>query len=172
MHRFATPADAPALAELVNSVYRAPHTGWKTETAILHGPRIDVHAVQDILNTSVILVFPQQGPQIEACVNLERHQTYAYLGLLCVRQDLQDQGYARRVLQHAEQFIRTSWQLAEVRMTVIAQRRELIAYYQRRGYQLTGETQPFPYDDPSLGTPQRPDLHFAVLQKTLANPPE
>lgn len=168
MHRLATLDDAPALAELVNSVYRAPHTGWKTETAILTGPRIDAEGIHKILNqpNNVILVFPPQGT-LEACVNLERHEHYAYLGLLCVRADLQNQGYAKRVLQHAESFVQNTWQLGEVRMTVIAQRTKLIAYYQRRGYDLTEQTQPFPYNDPSLGTPKRPDLYFAVLRKGL-----
>ena len=43
----------------------------------------------------------------------------------------------------------------------------LIAWYERRGYALTGETKPFPYDDPLFGLPQRPDLEFVVLEKRL-----
>ena len=52
-------------------------------------------------------------------------------------------------------------------MTVVNHRDTLIAWYQRRGYQLTGELQPFPYDDTRFGTPRRPDLAFAVLEKAL-----
>jgi hypothetical protein len=53
-------------------------------------------------------------------------------------------------------------------MTVIAQRTELIAWYERRGYAPTGETQPFPYGDPHFGLPKRKDLYFVVLRKPLS----
>lgn len=52
-------------------------------------------------------------------------------------------------------------------MTVIIQRAELIAWYERRGYRLTGERRPFPLDDPRFGLPLRRDLGFAVLEKRL-----
>jgi ribosomal protein S18 acetylase RimI-like enzyme len=53
-------------------------------------------------------------------------------------------------------------------MTVIQVRESLIAWYERHGYRRTGETEPFPYGDESVGTPMRPDLHFVVLEKSLA----
>jgi hypothetical protein len=52
-------------------------------------------------------------------------------------------------------------------MTVIAQRRDLIAWYQRRGWHPTGERRPFPYDDPRFGLPLRDDLLFMVLAKEI-----
>jgi hypothetical protein len=51
-------------------------------------------------------------------------------------------------------------------MTVIHGRTELIAYYQRKGYALTGERRPFPMDDERFGLPKR-ELEFVVLTKTL-----
>ena len=52
-------------------------------------------------------------------------------------------------------------------MTVIANRGELIAWYERRGYVLTGERRPFPLDDPRFGLPKTRDLAFVVLEKPL-----
>jgi hypothetical protein len=52
-------------------------------------------------------------------------------------------------------------------LTVIAQRLDLIAWYERRGYVRTGERRPFPYDDERFGIPLRPDLEFAVFRKPL-----
>jgi hypothetical protein len=46
-------------------------------------------------------------------------------------------------------------------------RETLIAWYRRRGYRETGETEPFPYGDDRFGTPLRNDLHFVVLAKDL-----
>jgi hypothetical protein len=52
-------------------------------------------------------------------------------------------------------------------MTVVAIRDTLIAWYQRRGYALTGETRPWPYEDERFGQPGRDDLSFVVLEKAL-----
>jgi hypothetical protein len=54
-------------------------------------------------------------------------------------------------------------------MTVIRQREMLIAWYERRGYRRRDEIIPFPYDDPSVGTPLRDDLQLVVLEKSLVS---
>jgi hypothetical protein len=56
-------------------------------------------------------------------------------------------------------------------MTVIVQRDDLIAWYRRRGYEPTGEHEPFPYDDERYGRPRRDDLRFAVLEKPFPRGP-
>ena len=53
-------------------------------------------------------------------------------------------------------------------MTVVDLRPELIGWYQRRGYQLTGEIRPFPYEDQRFGLPKRDDLRFVVLRRRIA----
>lgn len=52
-------------------------------------------------------------------------------------------------------------------MSVVNVRDSLIAWYIRRGYQHTGETEPFPYDDTRFGIPKGNDLHFVVLRKQI-----
>jgi ribosomal protein S18 acetylase RimI-like enzyme len=84
-----------------------------------------------------------------------------------VRPGLQNGGYGRQVLDEAERIARQVWGLVEMRMSVIEQRAELIAWYERRGYARTGEFLPFPYGDERFGLPKRPDLRFAVLAKPL-----
>jgi hypothetical protein len=54
-------------------------------------------------------------------------------------------------------------------MTVVNVRDTLIAWYVRRGYTLTGETEPFPYGDIRFGVPRRDDLHFVILRKRLVD---
>jgi hypothetical protein len=54
-----------------------------------------------------------------------------------------------------------------MRMRVINVRDTLIAWYERRGYALTGETEPFPYGDDRFGRPLRDDLCFVVLERGL-----
>jgi len=73
-----------------------------------------------------------------------------------------------QLLAEAERMARVDWAATTMVMTVIAQRAELIAWYERRGYRRTGETEPFPYGNDRYGIPRRPDLVFAVLAKPLA----
>jgi hypothetical protein len=55
-----------------------------------------------------------------------------------------------------------------VRISVLPQRETLIAWYQRLGYRLTGDTLPFPYGNPRFGLPKRDDLYFVVMERELA----
>ena len=183
--RAARREDAEALSALVNSAYRgdSSRVGWTTEADLLGGQRTDPDALRESIEQGetmgdrVLLVHeavqpsgPAGGsaaPAIDACVQLERHGDEAYLGMFTVRPTLQGGGLGRRLLAGAEQDARRRWGVTAVHMTVIAQRAELIAWYERRGYRATGETAPFPYGDARFGEPLRPDLHFVVLRKVL-----
>src|SRR5688572_32820421 len=88
--------------------------------------------------------------------------------MFAVEPALQASGIGRALLAELERRIEAEQSATRVRMTVIAQRTELIAWYQRRGYALTGEEEPFPYGQPRFGLPRRPDLGFVVLEKPLA----
>ncbi|NBU24797.1 MAG: GNAT family N-acetyltransferase [Gammaproteobacteria bacterium] len=179
--------DADALSALVNSAYRgdSSRVGWTTEADLLGGQRTDPEALREFIaagETSgdrVLLVHdgaaaiaapgaPQTAAAIDACVQLERHGDEAYLGMFTVRPTLQGGGLGRLLLAGAERDARRRWGVTAVHMTVIAQRPELIAWYERRGYRATGETVPFPYGDARFGEPRRDDLHFVVLRKALA----
>ena len=89
-----------------------------------------------------------------------------YLGLLSVRPDRQDQQLGRRLLTAGEEFARARG-ASRLQLTVINVRDTLIAWYQRRGYSLTGEVRPFPYGDDRFGKPRRDDLSFVVLERAL-----
>ena len=183
--RAARREDAEALSALVNSAYRgdSSRVGWTTEADLLGGQRTDPDALRESIEQGetmgdrVLLVHEAVQPSgpaggsaalaIDACVQLERHGDEAYLGMFTVRPTLQGGGLGRRLLAGAEQDARRRWGVTAVHMTVIAQRAELIAWYERRGYRATGETAPFPYGDARFGEPLRPDLHFVVLRKVL-----
>jgi ribosomal protein S18 acetylase RimI-like enzyme len=86
--------------------------------------------------------------------------------MLAVRPGMQDRGLGRILLEHTEAEGRARGARI-ARMTVVGVRASLIAWYERRGYRRTGETQPFPYQDAPFGHPARPDLDFVVLEKNL-----
>ncbi|MFT4253835.1 MAG: GNAT family N-acetyltransferase, partial [Caulobacter sp.] len=106
------------------------------------------------------------GP-ILGCVWLEPAEPGVwYLGMLTIRPDLQDRQLGRALLTAGETFARDRGAV-RMRMTVVHIRDTLIAWYERRGYALTGETRPFPHGDDRFGKPLRDDLAFVVMEKAL-----
>lgn len=169
--RDATLADVDEIVQLVESAYRGETSkaGWTTEADLLAGQRTDAAAVRDLVEApDARLLLAVDGDALLACCQLERRGAdAAYFGMFAVRPGLQGGGLGKLVLAEAERLARDEWRASLMRMTVIAQRRELIAWYERRGYRATGETRPFPYGDERFGLPRRDDLHFVVLAKSL-----
>ena len=172
--RPAREADAAALVALVNSAYRgdSSRAGWTTEADLLGGQRTDEAALREFITggatrgDAVMLVHEDDAGPL-ACVQLERRGERAYLGMLTIRPTAQARGVGRALLTAAERYARDTWGSRAIVMTVIEQRDELIAWYERRGYTRTGRHAPFPYGDPRFGEPKRPDLRFVVLEKVL-----
>jgi ribosomal protein S18 acetylase RimI-like enzyme len=168
-----TPAeddDLDEVAALVNRAYRADE-GWTNEAAYLAGERTSAAALRADLAASpeatlLTLRDEPEGPLL-GLVWLEPAAAEAwYLGMLTVRPDLQDRQLGRRLLEEAEAFA-IAHGARRVRMTVVSVRDTLIAWYERRGYRLNGEREPFPYEDQRFGLPNRPDLEFVVLEKQV-----
>jgi ribosomal protein S18 acetylase RimI-like enzyme len=171
--RRANRTDAAAVAALVNSAYRgnSSRVGWTTEADLLGGQRTDPDAILELLAsaTETLLLAEGDGGHLLGSVVLEqRPGDVAYLGMLTVRPDVQAQGLGKALLQWGEEYARNEWGATSIEMTVIRHRKELIAWYERRGYVETGERRPFPAGDPRFGLPRVDDLEFAVLRKELA----
>jgi GNAT superfamily N-acetyltransferase len=167
----ATASAITALVELVNGCYRGDTSrrGWTTEADLLDGQRTDEAAVAALVAEAdgAVLILPGRDG-LRACCHISRaDERCAYLGMLSVRPDLQDAGLGRLLIAAAEDYAVSVLALRRVKMTVIALRSELIAWYGRRGYRMTGVREAFPLDDPRFGLPKRRDLDFAVLEKVL-----
>lgn len=174
MLRQATVADVPTVVALMNLAFRGagPGASWNTEAGYMEGDR-----------TTEALLLEEMAARPEAVLLLQRPDDTAdllgsvwlepaggdvwYLGSLIIDPGRQNAGAGRRLLDAAE-----TWALGRgartIRMKVINVRHTLIAWYVRRGYRLTGEVEPFPYDDQRFGIPKRPDLSFVILDKSLA----
>ena len=169
----AVESEFPAIVALVNSAYRGQgaQAGWTTEAGYIDGQRIDLESLkQDLAEApdAVLLTLRDEadGPLL-GCVWIEPDGDAPdawYLGMLTIRPDLQDRQLGRALLAHSEAFA-AGLGAKRVRMTVVHLRDTLIAWYQRRGYALTGETKPFPVGE-RFGKPQR-ELSFVVLDKAL-----
>ena len=168
--RPATPADIPALVELVTSAYRGDvsRQGWTTEADLLDGARIDPGVLRrDIERPHSVVVLAEREDLLLACAHVAEGDGAGYFGMLSVRPDQQGGGVGKALMSEAERIAREDWKLPAMRMTVIDVRDELIAFYERRGYARTGIKKPFPYGDERFGIPKRDDLRFEILEKAL-----
>ncbi|OIJ24984.1 GNAT family N-acetyltransferase [Nocardioides luteus] len=167
--RDATFSDVDTLVALIESAYRgdASRAGWTTEADLLAGQRTDPEGVREVITApgSRLLVAERAG-EIVACCQLQKREAYAYFGMFSVSPSLQGAGVGKTVIAEAERIAR-EWGAEEIRMTVIRQREDLIAFYERRGFGRTGRFEPFPYGDERFGVPLRDDLEFAELTKRL-----
>jgi len=169
--RTATLADIPALITLVTSAYRgdASRAGWTTEADMLDGARIDATGLQaDIERPRSTVLLAERDGQLLACAHVTDDQGKGYFGMFSVDPAQQGGGIGKQVMDAAEAHAAREWAVPVMQMTVIDIRDELIAFYERRGYQRTGIKKPFPYGDERFGIPKRDDLRFEVLEKPLA----
>jgi ribosomal protein S18 acetylase RimI-like enzyme len=172
--RIAAEEDIPALVALVESAYRgdASRVGWTTEADLLEGQRTDPEGLAAVVTSpAAIMLAVERAGELVACCQLEQRGEHAYFGMFAVSPRLQGAGLGKAVLAEAERTVRAEWSAREMQMTVIRQREDLIAWYERRGYARTGKLSPFPYGDERFGIPQRSDLAFELLVKPLAGLP-
>jgi ribosomal protein S18 acetylase RimI-like enzyme len=176
----ASDGDLAAIAELMNDAYsgRGPVPSWTNVARLIDGVRTtDATLRQKLADRPAAGLFVVRdriggpyGNPILASLWLEpRAEGIWYLDSLAVDPHRQNLGFGRRVLLSAER-----WAAARggriMKLDVLNVRQPLIAWYERRGYRLTGETRIFPYQAARL-TPARNDFVFLALQKALVDGP-
>jgi ribosomal protein S18 acetylase RimI-like enzyme len=161
--------DIKNLNFLINSSYRGEISkkGWTTEADLLDGLRTDEAALEEIINenNSVILKCLDEDGLLVGCVYLQKQHHKLYLGMLTVSPLHQNNGIGKKLLNAAEEYA-INKNCSSIIMTVISIRRELIEWYERHGYEKTGETKPFHHNGIRFGIPKMP-LEFLVLQKNV-----
>jgi len=157
--------DLPALAEMIEGAYRGDHArmGWTHEADLVGGERLEEGELAALfLDPDVAIFVARQGEDIVGCVTVtDFPPDTARIGMLCVDPPFQSSGLGSRLLRTAE-LLCENLGVARARMTVIEDRASLIAWYVRKGYEPTGEREPFP-------VPQPRALFFTVLEKPIAS---
>lgn len=162
--------DIPALVDLLNSAYRGEGSkrGWTTEADMISGEiRTDQPTLKKLMTSAgaVFLKYVNEENEIVGCVFLHQRGEKLYLGMLCVSPVLQAKGTGKELMKAAEQHAKET-NCEAIFMRVVSVRHELINWYERQGYQLTGEAEPFPQNDP-FGTPTTP-LEFLIMEKKIS----
>lgn len=161
--------DSELISTLVNSAYRGDSSkiGWTTEADLLGGQRTDAEKIREMIeDIDSHIELTEIDDKVLGCVYLKKEQTVLYFGMLTVNPTLQNQGIGKVLLNRIEE-LSTLWGIKTIRMTVISVRKELIDYYERRGYERTGKTEPFPANDPRFGLPKT-KLEFHEFAKNLS----
>lgn len=153
-----------AICDLVNLTYRGT-TGWTTEATIIQGNRTNPQEIEAALSKSdAQFLIVQQHSQLIACIYIAREHAHAFIGFFSVHPDWQKCGLGKYLLGYAETYAQNAMGIRKFIMFVISQRSELIAFYQRRGYRLTGQVKSYPL---YLGVPRIDGLTIDYLEKIV-----
>ena len=182
--------DISALEQLLNRCYRET-AGWTNEADLIGGIRTTSAELAAVINdpNHYYFVYPktttgdrdgEETGEILGCIAVDiktdaDSNNKAYIGMFAVDPELQGQGVGNVILQAAETFATRHLQsdgqaaaknTARLTMSILSHRPELLAYYQRRGYELNGNKMPFP-NDGNNGEPKRKDLELLELEKMV-----
>ena len=194
--RQAEASDVDALEQLLNRCYRQA-AGWTNEADLVGGIRTTKDELLAVINDPkhYVFIYPKtttgerdgkETGELLGCIavdikdevttNQRAGNQKAYIGMFAVLPELQGHGVGHQILQAAETFAQRHLQAntqtpdkipARLTMSILSHRPELLAYYQRRGYQLNGNSMPFPIDG-NNGEPKRQDLELLELEKLVS----
>ena len=194
--RQAEASDVDALEQLLNRCYRQAE-GWTNEADLVGGIRTTKDELLAVINDPkhYVFIYPKtttgerdskETGELLGCIavdikddvatNQRAGNQKAYIGMFAVLPELQGLGVGHQILQAAEAFAQRHLQAntqtpaqnpARLTMSILSHRPELLAYYQRRGYELNGNSMPFPVDG-NNGEPKRQDLELLELEKLVS----
>ena len=166
-------SEASNVAQLVNSAYRgeSSRAGWTTEADLLEGLRTTPKEITSIIQREdAFILIGVERDEIVASICCEwqalaGHNT-AHFGMIAVKPKQQNKGYGKAMIAAAEAMTARKWRVVGYHMAVISLRHELIAFYERLGYQRTGEFAAFP-EKSDLWQPKVDGLNLQYMAKLI-----
>ncbi len=165
-YRYATTEDIPEVRSLIEIAYRGPESakGWSSEAHLLAGERTSIEEITELMEApDTRFLLAEADGVLVGCVLIEKHGDDGYFGMFSVNPQLQNDGLGKALLAKAEESVRQLWDAKGMTAVVISVRHELIAWYERRGYELTGHREPFPFGEHTGAL--RTDFEFVQLRK-------
>ena len=160
--RKASTDDFSQLISLINRAYREDYgQSWTNEAEFVAGLRIDEQQLRAAFENENFHLYLAEidhdltSLRVVACIGLVFNQNEVEIGTFCVDPIFQNTGIGKTVLSFAEQqALLLQPELNKYVMYVLDVRSELLAYYQRRGYQQTELKIPYPLEA-NVGQPLR-----------------
>ena len=164
-------ADAKEIATLVNRAYRPSpqNAGWTHEANLIAGERTSTEQVLSLFHEQSTILLLRLGQEIVACVHVQGGHSCAYIGMLATNPAMQAQGLGKQMLFHAEAYASEHFNASVLKMSVLSSRPELLAFYERRGYVLTGQVEEYPLSA-GVGQPIVTGIQVLSLEKASAKP--
>ncbi len=161
-------ADAKEIATLVNRAYRpsAHEAGWTHEANLIAGERVSTEQVLSLFHEQSTILLLRLGQDIVACVHVQGGQSGAYIGMLATKPAIQAQGIGKQMLLHAEAYAIENYDASVLKMSVLSSRPELLAFYERCGYVLTGQVEEYPLSA-GVGQPMVTGIQVLSLEKSV-----
>ena len=141
---------------------------WTTEKAFVDGIRITNEQLSGDLSRSNFKLFIGENEQglLVACIGLSIDHNSVEIGTFAIDSSIQNLGYGKQMLNYVEVYVAQScMEVRDLIMYVLDVRSELIAYYQRRGYQITGHAARYPVNA-NVGQPLVP-IQLIEMKKTI-----
>ncbi len=146
-----------SLADFVNRAYRgdSARKGWTHEADLLDGTRVDESLLREEQKRGVLYVLAWNSDRLVGCYHFEKKNLQtAYVGMITVDPAIQGGGIGKILIEDAIKRAR-SLNCKQLALTVMEDRKELIAYYERRGFQITGAGEDFNPQDSRYGIPKK-----------------
>lgn len=167
----ATDSDIPQLHLLIETCYRGDSSkeGWTSEADILGGIRTNEEILRNDMSASgaKFLKYTDEEGNITGCVytRLFPAEKKVYIGMLCVNPKTQAKGLGKQLMAAAEN-VGLENGCTKATIVVITIRVELVAWYERRGYEPTGEIKPFSTGG-GIGEEKVENLQLKTMVKLL-----
>lgn len=175
-YRDATADDIDHIVKLVEFCYRSEESAqaWTSEYYLVKGRRSSKAEISRSVTgpDSMMIVGEVKGVLASCCRLTVAPRKRVHLGLFCVRPELQSKGLGSELLEAVTRTSRARFNADVLSLQVLSKRGELRAWYERIGFQETGEHFAFSKEgDPALALVG--DLEFVVYERALkrASPP-
>ncbi len=155
------------LRELINRAYRGSEgeRRWTTEQHLVAGDRLSEAGLLAMLeDADVQMLVAQEGERLVGCIAAKSLQDCIELGCFAIEPALHGMGLGKQLLHFAEQQFAARSDGFQV--TVVSLNQDLIAFYERRGYQPTGHSIPYPLEQ-NVGIPKVAGIELVVLRKPV-----
>lgn len=171
---------ATDIAALINTAFRSEPAGqtWLTDDQDKRTDMLSVNDVQSTISnpsTPILIGTVASSPDLIAVCLLKAPGTCpktagipakSWLAMLAVDPKQHQRGCGLAALKEAESFAAKRWDAKRVELNVVNTRVELRAWYEKNGYQATGQIMEFPYGNHRGGL-LADGLELVVLGKDI-----